>query len=83
MGTHCGVRALGRQINGVNWITDEASRTTDWLPPEWTEAIAGGQELIALSVELSADRDELVATAEDVSVTYRPATEADPVPGCA
>ena len=83
VGTHCGVRVLGRQINGVSWITDEASQTTDWLPPEWKEAIAGGQELIALLVERSADGDEIVATAENVSVTYRPVTEADQDPGCA
>jgi hypothetical protein len=83
VGTHCGVRVLGRQINGSGWVTDEASRTTDWSPPEWAEAIADGQELIALSVLLSADGNELVATAEDVSVMYRPIADSDNVPGCA
>lgn len=83
VGTHCGVRVLGRQINGSGWMTDEASRTTDWLPPEWTNAIKGGQELIALSVLLPDAGDELVATAEKVSVRYRPITAADQIPGCA
>ncbi len=83
VGTHCGVRVLGRQINGSSWMTDEASRTTDWLPPAWTEVVKGSQELIALSVLLSADGDELIATAENVLVRYRPVTDADQVPGCA
>lgn len=83
VGTHCGVRVLGRQINGSGWMTDEASQTTDWLPPEWAEAIKGGQELIALSVLLSADGDELIATAENVSVKYRPITDRDQVADCA
>lgn len=82
-GTHCGVRVLGRQINGASWTTDEASQTTDWLPPEWTAAIAGGQELIALSVVLSTGGDDLVATAENVSVKYRPLTDDDQAPDCA
>ena len=83
VGTHCGVRVLGRQVNGSSWMTDEASQSADWLPPEWTDAIEGGQELIALSILLSDSGDELVATAEEVSVRYRPITAADRVPGCA
>ena len=42
-----------------------------------------GQELIEVSILLSDDGTELVATAEDVSVSYRPVTDADDVPGCA
>jgi len=80
VGTHCGVRVIGA-VNDTLWIADEATQPGDWMPTEWAEGIEGGQELIAL--EVADDGTDLIATAEQVSVRYRPVAEGDQVPGCA
>jgi hypothetical protein len=82
VGTHCGVRVLGPAVNDTFWITDEAAPPGDWMPAEWAEAIEGGQELIVLEVVLSDGATNLSATAEGVSVRYRPVAKDDEVPGC-
>ena len=82
VGTHCGVRVLN-PVNDTLWITDEATQPGDWMPAEWAEAIEGGQELIVLEVVLSDSDTNLTATAEGVSVRYRPVAEDDEVTGCA
>jgi hypothetical protein len=83
VGTHCGVRVLGPAVNDTFWITDEATQPGDWMPAEWAEAIEGGQELIVLEVVISDSDTNLTATAEGVSVRYRPVAADDEVPGCA
>ena len=83
VGTHCGVRVLNPAVNDTLWITDEATQPGDWMPAEWAEAIEGGQELIVLEVVLSDSDTNLTATAEGVSVRYRPVAEDDEVTGCA
>jgi hypothetical protein len=82
VGTHCGVRVLN-PVNDTLWITDEATQPGDWMPAEWAEAIEGGQELIVLEVVLSDSDTNLTATAEGVSVRYRPVAEDDEVTDCA
>ena len=82
VGTHCGVRVFGL-VNDTLWITDEATQPGDWMPAEWAAAIEGGQELIALEVVISDSTTDLIATAERVSVRYRPVAEGDEVLGCA
>ncbi|WP_395152422.1 hypothetical protein [Ilumatobacter sp.] len=81
VGTHCGVRVIGL-VNDRLWITDEATQLGDWMPAEWAAAIEGGQELIALEVVISQSNTHLIATAERVSVKYRPVAEDDEVPDC-
>lgn len=82
VGTHCGVRVIGI-VNDTLWITDEATQRGDWMPTKWADAIEGGQELIALEVVIADNNTDLIATAEQISVRYRPVAEDDQVPGCA
>jgi hypothetical protein len=77
VGTHCGVRWLGTLINGVTWISDEATLVGDWMPDEWAASIADDEELITLVVELSPGGQTLTGTAGQRSVVYRPASEDD------
>ena len=84
VGTHCGVAVLGVPINGIFWRTDEAnSAAGDWMPTEWSDSLANGQQLLTIEVSLSAGGRTLSATATGRSVSYRPVTDADPTALCA
>ncbi len=82
VGTHCGVEHLGPPVNGVFWITDEGQGALDWMPPEWKATQGSGEELITLTIELSADRSQLTASLAGRSVEYRQVAESDPVLEC-
>ncbi len=69
LGTHCGVRILGR-VNGRWWRADEATETADWLPSEW--AAGTETEVVVVEVVLSADHTTITATARGRSVVYTP-----------
>jgi hypothetical protein len=82
IGTHCGVGVLGLPVNGIVWMTDTARGERNWMPSEWASILGSGEELITLEVVLS-DSATLTASANGVSVTYRPVTADDEVPDCA
>lgn len=83
VGTHCGVGRLGLPVNGVFWITDEARGAPDWMPGEWESARPSGEELITLTIELSADQSKLTASFAGRSAEYRQIAQSDPVVDCA
>ena len=84
LGTHCGVEALGMPVNDTFWITDEANGSElDWMPIEWSQTLAPGEQIIALEVVLSSDETRLTATKAGRSVVYRPVTTSDPEMFCA
>ena len=82
VGTHCGVGVLGLSVNGIVWTTDSARGERDWMPTEWASSLDAGEELITLEV-VQSDDTTLTATAEGVSVVYRPVSADDLVPECA
>ena len=83
VGSHCGVGWLGLPIDGRFWIADEAKGVRDWMPDEWAATQNIGANLITLTVELSADRQQLTASLAGRSVVYRPVATSDPVVECA
>jgi hypothetical protein len=83
VGSHCGVGWFGLPVDGKFWITDEAKNETDWMPEEWAATQPVGEGLITITVELSANREELTASLADRSVVYRPQTADDPIVECA
>jgi len=68
LGTHCGVRILGR-VNGRWWRAAEATETADWLPSEWAAAVAD-TEIIVVKIVLSADHTTITASSRGRSVVY-------------
>ena len=83
IGSHCGIRRLGLPVDGRFWITDEAKGVPDWIPREWAATQQVGVGLIAVTVELSPDRERLTASLAGRSVVYRPVMTDDPVVLCA
>jgi hypothetical protein len=75
---HCGVEWLG-PINGVHWRTEVPADRSDYVPPEWSDAVQ--DETIVLSITLRMTPDQsLSATANGFRVLYQPAAEQ--APGC-
>ena len=74
VGTHCGVEVIS--ASGSNWRTDEPGPVPneDWIPVEWSEALAQRGGLLVLEVLLSEDQSILTASAGGRTVTYRPLT---------
>jgi hypothetical protein len=69
-------------VNGIVWTTDTARGERNWMPSEWASTLGPGEELITLEVVLS-DSANLTASANGVSVAYRPVTADDELPDCA
>lgn len=74
--THCGVRVLGTQVAGIDWVAiDLEVGGVAPMPESWLDKVESG-ERIDLVIEL-VSQEKLLATAvgTDKTVTYAPATE--------
>ena len=68
----CGAQLLG-PINGTTWIADEARGSQLWSPPEWSQLMVDGRDVVEVEVQLTEDGSTLLATAAERDVRYRPA----------
>lgn len=79
METHCGVGWLG-PLNGVVWRTTVPGGAIDFVPPAWRAAVAMDGSIFLAVLMTEGPEPTLTATANGVSLVYRPAAE--PAPGC-
>jgi len=78
MSVHCGVEWLG-ELNGINWRAEVPAGEVDWVPPAWQPVVT--DETLTLDILMREAPDPTVtATANGLSVVYRPSREA--LPGC-
>lgn len=72
LSVHCGARVLSWKIDDRWWKTDQATGVGDWLPAGWSKPTGMGGA-ITVTLELSADRQQLFVTYGQTTVTYHSA----------
>ncbi len=70
LGTHCGVRILGRTINDTVWRTREGAGTIDWIPAEWAPDESFPDGPIDIRVVLSSDGRTITGSLNGREVVY-------------
>ena len=79
LSVHCGVEWLGT-LNGVTWRTDMPAGVQGRVPPAWDQVVAMDQSIILDIVMSPGPEPTVTATANGLTLVYRPAAEA--APGC-
>jgi hypothetical protein len=83
LGTHCGVRILGK-LNGQWWRASEAlSVRSDWFPDEWALDPTTYGEPIVVNLILDAKDNTIVATYRGRAVAYVPGRDLEDWEYCA